>query len=82
MTFCDSVQELLQGNTTLLGNGHVRDVYLADYMSKTLVIKTLREVSDEKRQHIRAKMHRVEAAALDAVCVVDIYGIFPPRAYM
>lgn len=82
MTFCVSVQGLLQGNLTLLGSGHVRDVYLADYDNKKFVIKTLREVPDRRRQHIREKMHLVEAAALNAVGVVGIYCISPSSSYM
>lgn len=82
VTSYDSVQGLLRGNLTLLGNGQVRDVYLADYDNKTLVIKTLREVPGERRQQFRAKMHIVEATALNAVGVVGIHCMIRSSSYM
>lgn len=59
-------QEMLAGKKERLGRGNIRDVFLVDYHGRKLVLKTLREdfVATATRTK---KMHRWEAAALDAV---------------
>lgn len=57
---------MLAGKKKLLGSGNIRDVFLVDYHGRKFVLKTLRE--DFVATALRTKkMHRWEAAALDAV---------------
>ncbi|CAN0391089.1 unnamed protein product, partial [Laminaria digitata] len=57
---------MLEGKKKLLGSGNIRDVFQVDYHGRKFVLKTLREdfVATAMRTQ---KMHRWEAAALDAV---------------
>lgn len=57
---------MLDGKKKLLGSGNIREVFLVDYHGRKFVLKTLRE--DFVATALRTtKMHRWEAAALDAV---------------
>lgn len=64
---CKEIEEMLHGNTTLVGNGQVRDVYVVEYGGETVVLRVLREQQDRKKRHVSLRMHRTEAIALDAV---------------
>lgn len=59
---------LLAGEKELIGNGNIRDVYLVKHRGRKLVIKALREDYEMRAGKSRVeKIHRWEAAALDAV---------------
>lgn len=62
------VQAMLGGEKKLIGNGNIRDVYLVEWGGRKLVVKALREDFELRASRRRAdKIHRWEAAALDAV---------------
>lgn len=66
-------QEMLGGVKALIGHGNIRDVYLIEHGGQKLVVKTLREDFEQRASRARAeKIHRWEAAALDAV--MKIFG--------
>lgn len=59
---------MIDGEKTLIGNGNIRDVYLVERGGKKLVLKYLREDYGLRAGRSRVeKVHRWEAAALDAV---------------
>ena len=59
---------MLAGEKELIGNGNIRDVYVVVHEGRKLVLKVLREDYELRATKARAdKMHRWEAAALDAV---------------
>ena len=66
-TVSESTQEMLHGRTSLVGHGRIRDVYLVEYKDQVVVLKTLRETGDPRRQKAHFSMHRREALSLDAV---------------
>lgn len=56
------------GEKELIGRGYIRDVYLVEWEGRKLVVKFLREDYEARASEIRVeKIHRWEAAALDAV---------------
>ena len=56
------------GKKKLIGRGYIRDVYLVEWEGRQLVVKFLREDYEAKASESRVeKIHRWEAAALDAV---------------
>lgn len=62
------LQEIILGEKTLIGNGNIRDVYLAEYKGQQLVVKVLRDDFEERASKTRVdNIHRWEAAAIDAV---------------
>lgn len=66
------MQEMLAGEPKLIGNGNIRDVYLVEREGRTLVVKALRGDYELRATKRRAdKIHRWEAAALDAVSNTD-----------
>lgn len=78
---------MLKGEKELIGNGNIRDVYLVNYNGKEMVVKALRDDYGMRVSTSRAeKIHRWEAAALDAVSVPFIaicaatstYNLTPP----
>lgn len=62
-----SVQIMLRGNRTFVGNGHVRNVYLVEYEGRRVVVKTLRTTDDLKEQRASLKRHKWEMLTLDSV---------------
>lgn len=60
---------MLAGDKKLIGTGNIRNVYLVELEGgRKVVLKTLREDFEERATKMRAdKIHRWEAAALDAV---------------
>lgn len=59
---------MLMGEKKLIGRGYIRDVYLVEWEGRKLVVKFLREDYEAKATESRVeKIHRWEAAALDAV---------------
>lgn len=75
-------QDMLAGEKELIGNGNIRDVYLVKVGDKTLVVKALRDDFEQRASKQRAdKIHRWEAAALDAVSAINRRnGMFPRSA--
>lgn len=73
------MQEMLAGEKKLIGNGNIRDVYLVERGGETLVVKALRDDFEQRASKQRAdKIHRWEAAALDAVSERQrTQGVFP-----
>ncbi|CAM9989895.1 unnamed protein product [Scytosiphon promiscuus] len=70
---CKEVKELLQGNTTLVGRGNIRAVYLAPYKGRDVAVKPLITTSLFGEHE-----HWLEMVASDAVKgkphVVDMLG--------
>ncbi|CAM9799268.1 unnamed protein product [Ectocarpus fasciculatus] len=71
---------MLAGEKKLIGNGNIRDVYLVEWGGRKLVVKVLREDFRLRASRRRVdKIHRWEAAALDAVRghpnIVDMLGL-------
>lgn len=67
-TNCYPMQTMLMGEKKLIGRGYIRDVYLVEWEGRKLVVKFLREDYEAKASETRVeKIHRMEAAALDAV---------------
>lgn len=52
----------------LVGNGLVRDVYVAAYMNKIVVLKVLQEQEDPRKHKAALNLHKKEALVLDEVC--------------
>ena len=68
MNACVDLQAMLMGKKKLIGRGYIRDVYLVEWEGRQLVVKFLREDYEAKASESRVeKIHRWEAAALDAV---------------
>lgn len=62
------VQEMMEGEKTLIGNGNIRDVYLVEWGGRKLVVKYLREDFEQRASRSRVEnIHRWEAVAIDAV---------------
>lgn len=59
------------GEKKLIGHGYIRDVYLVDLEGgRKVVVKFVREEYEKKTSDRRIeKIHRWEAAALDAVII-------------
>eukprot|EP00903_Cladosiphon_okamuranus_P005886 g5821.t1 len=77
---CEEIYTMLMGKKKLIGRGYIRDVYLVEWEGRKLVVKFLREDYEAKASEARVeKIHRMEAAALDAVRghpnIVDLLGI-------
>ena len=64
-------QEMLLGPKELVGHGRVRNVYFVHSNERTVVVKTLREVDNLRREKAHFVMHRREVLALDAVSFRD-----------
>lgn len=58
---------MLQENTTLVGSGQVRDVFLSEYNGQQLVVKTLRDAEGLYLQRVFLDRHNREVQVLDAV---------------
>lgn len=66
-------QEIALGEKKLIGNGNIRDVYLAEYEGQQLVVKVLRGDFELKASKMRVdNIHRWEAAAINAVSLHQI----------
>lgn len=57
---------MLTGHKTLVGSGSVRDVWLVEYNGRTVVVKTLRHMEDQRHRD----MHTREMLTMDAVSEV------------
>lgn len=69
-------QSMLMGKKKLIGRGYIRDVYLVEWEGRKLVVKFLREDYEAKASESRVeKIHRWEAAALDAVSRFSSQGV-------
>ncbi|CAM9445423.1 unnamed protein product [Scytosiphon promiscuus] len=64
---CREIQGMFDGGMSLVGEGRVRDVYVATVDGQKVVVKTLRQVEGLKRQKSHLSMHRREVLVLDAL---------------
>lgn len=62
---CQELEEILAGETSLVGEGYWREVRLATYKGQNLVVKTLKSSQEESARN--KERHRWEAVALEAV---------------
>lgn len=62
-----SLQNMVRRGYNLLGSGMVRDVYLVEYEGQALVVKTLRNVDELRKQKMYLTMHKREVLTMDAV---------------
>lgn len=60
-------QDMLHGSITLIGNGLVRDVYLAEYRDNVVVLKVLQEKDDPISQRTALNLHKRETLVLNEV---------------
>lgn len=59
---------MTNGDIELIGEGHIRNVYLVNYKEQKLAMKILRDDYSLRQSKSRVdKLHRWEAAALTAV---------------
>ncbi|CAN0078548.1 unnamed protein product [Ectocarpus fasciculatus] len=58
---------MVRSGYNLLGSGMVRDVYLVEYEGQALVVKTLRNVDELRKQKIYLTMHKREVLTMDAL---------------
>jgi len=70
---CDQVQEMIESGMKHVNKGNIREVFLAEYLGRTVAVKTLIDQSERGRHR-----HWVELVAMDVVRgqphVVDMLG--------
>eukprot|EP00903_Cladosiphon_okamuranus_P015281 g14121.t1 len=52
---CRDIQYMLTGPKTLVGSGSVRDVWSVEYKGRTVVVKTLRHMDDQRHRDMHAR---------------------------
>eukprot|EP00752_Nemacystus_decipiens_P013824 g12273.t1 len=60
---CRDIEYMLIGPKTLVGSGSVRDVWLVEYKGRSVVVKTLRHMEDQRHRD----MHTREMLTMDAL---------------
>ncbi|CBN74836.1 serine/threonine/tyrosine kinase [Ectocarpus siliculosus] len=70
---------MIRREQTLLASGLVRDVYLVEYEGQALVVKTLRNVDELRKQKLYLTMHKREVLTMDALKghpnIVEMLGV-------
>ncbi|CAM9889591.1 unnamed protein product, partial [Ectocarpus sp. 8 AP-2014] len=76
---CKDIHNMIRREHALLASGLVRDVYLVDYEGQALVVKTLRNVDELRKQKLYLTMHKREVLTMDALKghpnIVDMLGV-------
>ncbi|CAM9809401.1 unnamed protein product, partial [Ectocarpus sp. 6 AP-2014] len=50
---CDEIEEMMEGEKTMIGNGNIRDVFLVERGGRKLVVKYLREDFEQRASRSR-----------------------------
>ncbi|CAM9136738.1 unnamed protein product, partial [Ectocarpus sp. 12 AP-2014] len=76
---CTDIHNMIRREHALLASGLVRDVYLVEYEGQALVVKTLRNVDELRKQKLYLTMHKREVLTMDALKghpnIVDMLGV-------
>ncbi|CAM9852018.1 unnamed protein product [Ectocarpus sp. 12 AP-2014] len=76
---CTDIHNMIRREHALLASGLVRDVYLVEYEGQPLVVKTLRNVDELRKQKLYLTMHKREVLTMDALKghpnIVDMLGV-------